>query len=398
MALRGTLSDFGIADIFQLVGHQAKTGVLLLKNREREVRIYFKSGNVVRADESSRDESNRLGNLMVRAEVLRKDQLEAALEDQARTMRRLGDALLESGAVTLDQLKEFTKLQTTETIYRLFLWKAGTYEFSQQDDIDHDEKTQAPIRAEEILMEAFRMVDEWPSVREVIVSSLMVLKPLKGLPAAPAAKEDDEDDFLSGLDDAFSGMESGEHEKPDAHLGGNERKVFHYVETGRTVQRVIDLSRMGEFEASKALANLVRGGYVEATMPALPTQAREGLMSSVAAWAPQFATRIALYAVVAAAIFGIIKLYELDDSGLFAPARASTVLPRATETARAAWAQQRLERALHVYRLTYGRYPAALSDLAVAGWVNEADLHGPFEAPFRYRTAVDGFELRPPLR
>ena len=48
MALRGTLGDFGIADIFQLVGHQQKTGILLLKNRELEVRIYFVEGNVVK--------------------------------------------------------------------------------------------------------------------------------------------------------------------------------------------------------------------------------------------------------------------------------------------------------------------------------------------------------------
>lgn len=398
MALRGTLSDFGIADIFQLVGHQAKTGVLLLKNREREVRIFFKSGNVVRADESSRDKNNRLGAIMVRAEVLREDQLEAALADQQRTMRRLGDVLIDSGALTLETLKEFTKLQTTETIYRLFLWKAGTYEFSQQDDIDHDEKTQAPIRAEEILMEAFRMVDEWPSVREVIKSALMVLKPLKPLPAENAAADDDDDDFLSGLDDAFSGMESGEQEKPDFNVGGNERKTYAFVETGRTVQRVIDLSRMGEFEASKALANLVRGGYVEATMPLLPAVRGESMVSSIVAWAPQFATRIVLYAVVAAAIFGIIKLYQLDDTGLLAPARSSTVRARATESMRAAWAEQRITKALHVYRLSYGRYPAALKDLVVTGWLTEDDLRGPFEASFRYRTAVDGFDLRPPLR
>ncbi len=37
MALRGTLGDFGISDIFQLVGHQTKTGVLLLKSKDIEV-------------------------------------------------------------------------------------------------------------------------------------------------------------------------------------------------------------------------------------------------------------------------------------------------------------------------------------------------------------------------
>ena len=52
MSLRGTLGDFGIADIFQLIGHQAKTGVLNLKDREVEVRIYFVEGSVVKAEQS----------------------------------------------------------------------------------------------------------------------------------------------------------------------------------------------------------------------------------------------------------------------------------------------------------------------------------------------------------
>ena len=36
MALRGTLKDFGIADIFQLIGHQTKSGLLTLKNRDSD--------------------------------------------------------------------------------------------------------------------------------------------------------------------------------------------------------------------------------------------------------------------------------------------------------------------------------------------------------------------------
>ena len=44
MALRGTLKDFGIADILQLIGHQQKTGTLSVKNRDQEVQIHFLDG------------------------------------------------------------------------------------------------------------------------------------------------------------------------------------------------------------------------------------------------------------------------------------------------------------------------------------------------------------------
>ena len=51
MALSGTLKDFGIADIFQLIGNQQKTGALVLKNGAEEVEIGFAEGNIVSATE-----------------------------------------------------------------------------------------------------------------------------------------------------------------------------------------------------------------------------------------------------------------------------------------------------------------------------------------------------------
>jgi hypothetical protein len=62
MALRGTLKDFGIADILQLIGHQQKTGALVVKNRDQEVQVFFHEGNVVRAESSTRKKRELLGS------------------------------------------------------------------------------------------------------------------------------------------------------------------------------------------------------------------------------------------------------------------------------------------------------------------------------------------------
>ena len=72
MALSGTLKDFGIADILQLIGHQSKTGKLVLKNGGAEIDVLFIDGNVVFASETDRKERNMLGSLLLRAdEVIR---------------------------------------------------------------------------------------------------------------------------------------------------------------------------------------------------------------------------------------------------------------------------------------------------------------------------------------
>lgn len=116
MALKGTLKDFGIADILQLIGQQQKTGILHLKNRDEEVHVSFKDGNVVKAESTTRKKKELLGDMLVRAELINERQLQHALEEQRRTLRRLGVVLVASAAVTRERLREVAQLQTTETL------------------------------------------------------------------------------------------------------------------------------------------------------------------------------------------------------------------------------------------------------------------------------------------
>src|SRR6184192_1555127 len=96
MALSGTLKDFGIADILQLIGHQTKTGKLVLKNGPEEVDVLFVEGNVVFASDHARQKESLLGSMLLRAELLNDEKLEEALGVQKRSLKRLGDVLLEA--------------------------------------------------------------------------------------------------------------------------------------------------------------------------------------------------------------------------------------------------------------------------------------------------------------
>jgi hypothetical protein len=258
MALKGTLKDFGIADIFQLISHQSKTGVLHLHSKNKEVRISFFNGDVVRAESTTRKKRDLLGAMLVRAEAISEAQLEQALEIQKRTLKRLGHILVERGFLQKEELKQFTHLQTTETVYKLFNWETGTYAF-EAEEVTFDKDTVEPIRSENVLMEGFRMVDEWPMIRKKITSYEMSFKQVKDLPgeAAPKSVEEEID---GALDDMFAD-EGGKKGAKD--LGRNETGVYKLIEEGRTVQKLIDLSRLGEFETCKALLNLLKRGYVK---------------------------------------------------------------------------------------------------------------------------------------
>ena len=126
MALKGTLKDFGIADILQLIGQQQKTGILSLTNKGESVNVSFKDGNIVRAESTSRNRKDLIGSMLVVANLITEAQLEFALETQKRTLQRLGDVLVGQGSVSLEKFRSMVALQTSETLFKLFAWKSGT--------------------------------------------------------------------------------------------------------------------------------------------------------------------------------------------------------------------------------------------------------------------------------
>src|SRR5881392_4432246 len=112
MALEGTLRDFSLADIFQLIGLQRKTGVLTLqRNKDDTVTVTFLDGKVVAADSLNRRLENRLGSVLIKSGTLTQDQLNRALEIQRETLQRLGFILTHYGIISSDALKEAIQLQ-----------------------------------------------------------------------------------------------------------------------------------------------------------------------------------------------------------------------------------------------------------------------------------------------
>ncbi len=374
MALSGTLKDFGIADILQLIGHQTKTGRLVLRSGGDEVEVYFIEGNVVFATEKGRTAKNLLGNLLLRAELLSKEQLDEALGTQQRTLKRLGDILIEGQMVTPPQLAQMMRLQTTETLYRLFAWKNGSYEFSQED-VDPARSAFEPIRAESVLLEGFRRMDEWPQLKKKVPWTEATFEKLKEL--------DTRD--LPSIDDGGLGLDGGE----DAEGKPSERHklVFRLAVGGKNVQHVVDASRVGEFEALKAINDLMEWGFLKALAQGLKKSgkalARTGALVRMALSLAFFVATLFLVRFVAP---------QLGSSRAENPARRGAVARLISHDQLV-----RLESALELYRTEHGEYPAQLRDLVEGQLVSEQDLRYPYKETYYYRKTAQGFVLLPPL-
>jgi hypothetical protein len=379
VALKGTLKDFGIAEILQLIGQQAKSGVLHLESRDDAIHIALADGNVVRAESAGRKARERLGTMLVRAELITGEELDYALELQKKTLRRLGDILVELELVSKADLRETTALQTTETIFRLFHWKSGTYEF-EPGDVEWDRDTVTPLRAETVLMEGFRQVDEWPLIRKRITSTAMTFERLRELEPGRGEKG------------ARGGGRGGEF----ATLGPNERRVHDLATPGRTVEKIVDLSRLGEFEASKALLALVNLGYLRAIAPSRRAASAAGAYAH--RW-PARLRRLAERALATLAIAAVLAALVtwVDRRGLAAGAQGQ-VGDNAAQRFLARYQLEQLRGALEVYRLERGEYPERLGALVEVGLVSSRDLRYPWAEEYFYRrSAVGRFVLLPPV-
>jgi hypothetical protein len=370
VALQGTLKDFGIAEILQLIGQQAKSGVLHLKNQDDEIHVQMAEGSVIRAECSTRKAREKLGELLVRAGLISREQLTAALEAQKRTLRRLGDILVEQGDLSKEGLKEMTALQTTETVYRLFLWKTGTYQF-EPAPVEWSRDTVEPLRAESVLMEGYRQVDEWPMIRRKITSSEMTFAV-----GAPVKEEE------------------------LAALGVNEQHIHSLATAGATVEQIVDRSRLGEFEACRALLNLVNHGVLKPILPARRTAAQE-----VGAYAWQWQRRIregasrAVLTVLLAVALAALG-YHVTERGLawVDPSGGRAGRGNAVERFLSRAQMARLGGALEIYRLERGEYPERLEALADFGLVSSGDLQRPWTRKYYYRKKLEGgYVLLPPI-
>src|SRR2546428_1768481 len=119
MALKGTLKDFSLADIFQLIGIQKKTGVLTLKNDKEVVTVSFVDGSVVSADALHRRLEDRIGTVLVKSGRISDGQLQGALRIQKNTLKRMGNLLVENRVIRPHALLEALQVQISQIVYQL---------------------------------------------------------------------------------------------------------------------------------------------------------------------------------------------------------------------------------------------------------------------------------------
>jgi hypothetical protein len=374
MALEGTLRDFSLADIFQLIGLQRKTGVLTLRSKDDTVTVTFLDGKVVGADSLSHRLENRLGSVLMKSGLLTQDQLNHALAIQKETLQRLGFVLTHYGIISADALKQAIQLQILQIVYRLFRWKDGDYHFSQETTIEYDRDNVVPITAESILMEGARMIDEWPIIEKRIRSYDMVFRKKLTDQEIVVSEEADEVQFDDGSATMARKRRPGLTDK--IRISPEEKHVYDLVDGTLTVGDVVEVSKFAEFDTVKALYELLTRDLIEEVRGAAAQTVLEQTPVDEAEVAE---TPVPLPLVAVLALLAILSIATSFKNPL-------NTLGSSVPQTRKAISMQRIAHirsAIDEYSSVNGRPPSRLSDLAPF-YISAGELTDPWGNAYKY--------------
>src|SRR5262249_13850199 len=181
MSLQGILADFPVADVFQLIAQQRKTGVLEIERRGRALLVFFLEGQVLSARPSETRPDGSLAGYLLRAGALSESALSDARKLQEQTLEPLVPTLLRENLVARADLEQVSKLATGETIFELFLWDEGRFAFRAEDL--RAGPVEKPVPAEMVLLDALRMRDEWVSIQNWLPDLSVVVAPTQDVEA-----------------------------------------------------------------------------------------------------------------------------------------------------------------------------------------------------------------------
>ncbi len=124
-------NQFGIGDWVELLRAQSRTGTLLIRQANDEFQIVFHRGRITSLSGGSRDETGRIGQLLVQDGRITNEQRDVALKVQKEGQRRIGEVLRGLGYVGNADLDAALETQLRDCLHRIVTLQRPTYHFAE---------------------------------------------------------------------------------------------------------------------------------------------------------------------------------------------------------------------------------------------------------------------------
>jgi hypothetical protein len=259
--------------------------------------------------------------------------------------------------------------QVYETIYDLFWWEDGIFNFDLKL-VESYKKIPFALSTEQVLLNILRMVDEGSEIEKKIYSPHLVFQKVLDLDRKPAES-----------------LTSPSYLKEK--LTSEQDLVYQLVDGERTVEEIIDRSLLGRFNTSEILNGLLEMGLIEVLGVHTP-----GLVKKASKINPR---EILGYACYGGVLLLLILVFIYFKPGFLHHVRDSRIASVNIEipTNLAHRTQlQRLKNALEIYYLERGQYPGRLEELVSVKLLKEEDLFYRKGISFQYERKDGTYVLK----
>ena len=248
MGITGNLKTMQLSELLQWLSLGQKTGTLLIDGHGVEKRIYFQNGRI--NSSSSSDQREYLGHFLVSHGYITEEELKMAMEVQEESNILLGKILVMINAISETDLLRLMRKKAEESIYDVFLWEEGNFEFV---DGELPDLKMVPLSLDVtgIIMEGLRRYDEWQRIRLRVPDDTVIPQIVKPL----------------NLEE----------------LSEREKLIVPYIDGHRTIEAIALQTHNAEFN----VARLVFEGLRNESMSLLLTESAAQVAVAAGGGAPQ---------------------------------------------------------------------------------------------------------------
>lgn len=167
MQIRGKLSDRSPADLIEWLHRENKSGALRFWDPQGAVRkdVFFENGKIVSS--GTNEPREFLGQFLIAKGRMSEQDFVRVYRTQLETKVLFGKVLVLAGLVSQAEVATTLKEKTEETIWDVFLWRDGVFEF---DDAAALAGQKLPIVVEvgPLITEGEKRVIEWGVIRQTL--------------------------------------------------------------------------------------------------------------------------------------------------------------------------------------------------------------------------------------
>jgi len=231
--IQGNLASVPIVEVMQMLGLQRQTGKLVINHAGDSIEVYFKNGAVVFASPHSGGSGTVVEELLRKSCKIEENSLRHVLRIAEMTSRPIDSILDQEKMFNLKTFSECLRRHTESAVYKVIAWKQGEFFFEKAAGPSFSNPIQ--LKVDDLLIEGARRADEWGLIQQKIPDFDLVFEPMIG-----------NADELStrGMSDI-------------------DMKVFSLINGRRSIQEIIDLLNLSEFDVGKSMfillsVNLIR--------------------------------------------------------------------------------------------------------------------------------------------